>query len=404
MKLIDIEENMKNSLQLVKTNKLNQAMQNLSLLEFRIVVMAIVKFRENQAFKENFIVQIYASEYAELFEVTRSTAHDNMLTAEKTLFQRQFTIKNEAGNDVKSRWISHVEYVTNENSIKLALSPVVVEHISRINGDVTPYTSYFLEKIARLKSQYSCRLYELLKQWLETSITPIFYLEIFRQQLGVNPNEYDRINNFKAKVLDFSLAEINSETDIHASYEQIKKGRIIIGFRFTVHKKREEKDVTPKSKLTLTDLTANELAIVMSQVEKFIADKAKNGIKIDEKYRQNIINKAKKERWGLDKLIKQADEYNAQNKKVKEKIAEDRRKQQAEKLAKKQEQQEFEQFIAEFEALPDDEREEILDELESLIANISFLIKPFKQNRSNAHKDQMFQRKLKEIMQKKAVA
>ena len=65
--------------------------------------------------------------------------------------------------------------------------------------------------------------------------------------LGILPDEYSRINNFKAKVLDLAMSEINEKTDMNVEYTQIKKGRVVSGFQFTIKDKNkkegEQKDV-----------------------------------------------------------------------------------------------------------------------------------------------------------------
>lgn len=221
----------------VKTNRLNECMQNLELVEMRIMAMAICKFRQAVEFNEyeepsaSEVVRINASEYAELYGLSRYTAHEAILNAERSLFQRQFTITNDKGNRVKSRWISHVEYIDGENAINIALSPIVVDNVTRIQNT---FTSYYIEQSAGLKSRYSYRLFELLKQWISVINTPVFELAKLRYQLGLLPHENARMNNFKAKVLDRAVDEINTHTDLFVTYEQVKKGRTITGFKFRV--------------------------------------------------------------------------------------------------------------------------------------------------------------------------
>ena len=85
----------------VKTNRLNEAMHNLDLIENRLIHMGIVRFRENPIFSADTKVIISASDYAKLFDVDRVSAHQALLEAEKSLFARQFTIINENGKPEK---------------------------------------------------------------------------------------------------------------------------------------------------------------------------------------------------------------------------------------------------------------------------------------------------------------
>ena len=91
-------------------------------------------------------------------------------------------------------------------------------------------------------------MYELLIQWRNICKTPAFEINQFREQLGVGVNEYPRMHNFKARVLDLAVNEINEHTDILVGYEQHKAGRVITGFTFTLMQKKQPKDVTPQQK------------------------------------------------------------------------------------------------------------------------------------------------------------
>ena len=256
-------------LEVVKKNTLNECMHNLTLVEMRLMQLAIVDFRNKVEFDSNAVVEIHASVYAEMFNVSRQAAHEAILEAEKTLFQRQFTYINDEGRTVKSRWIAHVEYA--DNSIKLGLSLPIIDAVSRIDGKETPFTKYHIEQTHALNSRYSLRLYELVIQYLKIGKTPVFELKKFRFQLGLLPSEYDRMNNFKKKVLDLAVNEINEKTNIDISYEQKKKGRVITGFIFTVNEKRKAKDVTPKlnndstSDYWLNDKQVNYFASLLSK-------------------------------------------------------------------------------------------------------------------------------------------
>ena len=77
--------------------------------------------------------------------------------------------------------------------------------------------------------------------------TPKFEINDFRELLGLTIEDYPRIDNFKRKILDFSISQINEHTDILVGYEQHKAGRVITGFSFTFTQKKQPKDVTPKT-------------------------------------------------------------------------------------------------------------------------------------------------------------
>ena len=226
----------------VKTNHLNTALQNLSLAEIRIVQLAVVDARETQTgLSTDTPLRIDANRYAKAFDTTRQNAYKRMKEAEDTLFNRRFSFIDDDGKLVKSRWISQAKYIDDEGAIELIFTPAVVKGISRIDGAEDFFTSYLLEQTTGMTSNYSVRLYELLVQWKSAKKTPIFELNKFRGQLGLGINEYQRMGNFKNRVLDLAVKEINDTSDLKVSYSQIKKGRTITGFTFTVHEKPQDK-------------------------------------------------------------------------------------------------------------------------------------------------------------------
>lgn len=227
---------------IVKTNRLNQAFQVLTLTELHIIQLAIVDARDTSTgLSTDTPLRLDAMRYAQVFGTTRQNAYQRMKDAEDTLFNRRFSFYDEDGKLVKSRWISQVKYLDDEGAIEIVFTPAVVQGISRIDGAKEFFTQYLLSQTANLTSVYSARLYELLIQWKSTGKTPVFELNNFREQLGIGANEYKTMSNFKARVLEPAIAQINEHTDITATYEQHKKGRTIAGFSFKFKQKQQEK-------------------------------------------------------------------------------------------------------------------------------------------------------------------
>lgn len=266
----------------VKTNQLNSALQNLSLPEIRIVQLAIVDAREtNTGLSTDKPLRIDALRYAEMFETTRQNSYKRMKEAEETLFNRRFSYIDDKGKVVKSRWIQQVRYLDDEGAIELVFTLAVVNGISRIDGAEDFFTSYLLEQTASMDSIYSVRLYELLVQWKAAKQTPMFELEKFRDQLGVETSEYKAMCDFKKRVLQVAIDEINEKADIKVSYEQVKKGRSIAGFKFKVitkYKPRNEKqgfinsiDAKTADMLTIDGLNDMQLRRIVRN-PSFVAD------------------------------------------------------------------------------------------------------------------------------------
>ena len=236
--------NMPKSNLVVKTNQLNSAVQNLSLPELRIIQLAIVDARETgKGLDTKTPLRIDAMRYAQAFDTTRQNAYILMKQSEETLFNRRFTYFDREKKPIKSRWLQDVRYLDDEGAIEVCFTRLVVECITRLDGAEQFFTQYMLSQTANLSSVYSVRLYELLIQWKTAVKTPVFELSLFRGQMGLNDDEYKDMSNFKKRVLDLAINEINEKTDLTVSYTQEKRGRTISGFKFTVRAKDKSKDV-----------------------------------------------------------------------------------------------------------------------------------------------------------------
>ena len=231
---------MKNDL-VVKDNALINASYNLEVTEQRLILLSIIRARETgQGISSDSKLEIHASDYASRFDVTKEAAYNALKNAVNNLFERKFSFK-EIHKDtnkeivVKSRWVSRIAYVDDLATLEITFAPDVVPLITRLEKH---FTSYQLKQVAQLTSKYAIRLYEFLIAWRDVGKTPVISLSEFRERLGLEMNEYQKMVNFKSRVLEPAIKQINELTDIHVKYEQYKTGRSISGLSFTFkHKK-----------------------------------------------------------------------------------------------------------------------------------------------------------------------
>ena len=229
-----------------KDNSLMNARYNLDLVEQRLILLAIIEARETgKGITADNALTIHAESYIEQFDVEKHTAYKVLKDACKNLFARQFTYQeiSKSGNPTTftSRWVSKIGYTENEATVQIVFAPDVVPLITRLEKQ---FTSYELDQVAGLQSKYAVRLYEILIAWRSVGKTPIFEIEDFRNKIGVCVSEYKTLWNFKQRVLELAIEQINEHTDITASYEQHKKGRVITGFSFKFKPKPTKKEAT----------------------------------------------------------------------------------------------------------------------------------------------------------------
>ena len=271
---------MKNGL-VVKDNALINASYNLELTEQRLIMLAIINARESgQGITADSKLEIHASDYAKLFNVSIAASYKALREAVNNLFNRQFSYTAEYKRTgktgvVRSRWVSRIFYVDDLALLEITFAPDVVPLVTRLEEH---FTSYQAKQVAHLTSKYATRLYELLIAWREVGKVPQIEISEFRNRLGLLDDEYTAMHNFKKRVLEPSIQQINEHTDITVTYEQHKKGRVISGFSFKLKQKQQAKKIeskrdpnTPDFFIKMTDSQRHLFANKMSEMPEMSA-------------------------------------------------------------------------------------------------------------------------------------
>jgi plasmid replication initiation protein len=220
----------------VKSNRLIEASYRLTLREQQIILYAIMQARETQTgLTWQKPCEINVIEFAKAFQITHKDIYDEAKQAIKTLFDRSVTTYSEMnGHEVvtHTRWISQRVYSDKNGHLSLTFAPEVVQYITRLE---TEFTRYELTQIGQLTSVYAVRLYELLKQY-QTAKKREITIEWLKTHLQIQ-NEYKEFHNFKSRVIDMSIKQINQHTDLSVKATMVKKGRKAHAFEFTIKAK-----------------------------------------------------------------------------------------------------------------------------------------------------------------------
>ena len=253
----------------VKDNALIQASYTLDLGEQRLILLAIMEARDSQlGITHDTLLRIHASSYAKRFKVNDKTAYTMMKDASKGLFDRYVTYhdknpKNGRDRSFNCRWVDKVGVEPNSGVVYMRFTSDVVPLITRLG---LQYTSYDIEEVARLTSTYAIRVYELIIQWREVGVTQKYTIGELRSKLGVEPEQYKTMCNFKAKVLDKAVNQINRHTDIMVKYEQHKTGRAVTGFTFSFKKKRIIEHVASSDADNFISLSASQINLFSNRL------------------------------------------------------------------------------------------------------------------------------------------
>ncbi len=257
----------------VKDNSLIDASFNLSLVEQRLMLLAIVEAREMGKLSPDTPVEVKATAYVDQYKVDERNAYKQLADATKQLFNRQFSyVDRYADTDAVtvSRWVNEVTYVNDKGMVVIYLNRNVISMISRLEAN---FTQYLLEQVSDFKSKYSIRLYELLIKYRDIGNSKKYSIEELRSLLGLENDEYTRTAVFKRDVIDKAVTEINSKADIQIKYDQFKEGRTVSHILFKLNKKKEKKPKSTRDQNTIDIFTDMSVKQILMFGDKLSRDK-----------------------------------------------------------------------------------------------------------------------------------
>lgn len=229
---------MKNDLVVVKANSLIEASYRLSIDEIRILALTIgtMNPKSNQKIFD-FTVADFVREFP---EINMDNAYKQIQLAIKRIYER--SIKTEDKERVTEfRWVSSRTYFKQEGRFRIAMTEEVMPYLTQLKGQ---FTQYQLKNIAYFNSIHSVRIYELITQYRSVGNREIV-IDDLKKWLQVEEN-YSRWNNFKARVLEPAIAEINEKSDLFVEVEQVKRGRSIYALRFIINQKTDKQSIVKR--------------------------------------------------------------------------------------------------------------------------------------------------------------
>jgi plasmid replication initiation protein len=155
----------------------------------------------------------------------------------KSLMSKPLELPKEGGGWRIVNWFSGFDY-DNKGLITCSfdkrLKPYLLDIQGRmVLGDV--------RHLLPMKSSYSKRVYLLLKEYSKFGVRK-FGTEELMEILKV-PKSLKIYNNFKQKVLDRAMEDINKYTDLHITFDERKRQRKVIEITFHIKKNQADLNV-----------------------------------------------------------------------------------------------------------------------------------------------------------------
>lgn len=216
-----------------KSNALIEASYKLSAQEQWIILFLTSMIKNNdEDFKE---YSLSVKEFSRLARISHKGEYSEVKDITRKLIGRVFTI-NEPHGPLQVSWLSSARYQSGEGTVTLRFDPGLKPYLLQLKNR---FTKYNLHLVMQMKSSFSIRIYELLKQYEKIGHRDFTLLEL-RERLGIESSEYPLYGNFKARILAVAQKEVKAKTDISFEFEEIKIGRSVGKIRFFIKSKTLE--------------------------------------------------------------------------------------------------------------------------------------------------------------------
>jgi len=218
----------------VKSNRLIQKSRfQLSLQEQKIILYLISKIKPTD---DTFMTAEFGiAEFCQVSGIHERSGknYNDVKDAIKTLVDKSVWVTLEDGRQTIMRWIDKPLIDLEAGTMQIKFDDLLKPYLLQLREN---FTQFELLYTLAMKSQYSVRLYEILRSYeyiheIEFSVNELKEL--------LSATCYDRYPDFRRYALDIALREIEAVSDINVSYEVIKEGRKFARLRFTINLKQD---------------------------------------------------------------------------------------------------------------------------------------------------------------------
>ena len=234
----------------------------LSLTEQRLILYAISKINPTDTKRHEYTLWL-----KEFYAICGIKEMDSYTAVKKILIEMKKKVwwiliddPNEPGAKCESA-VSWFEIIrVNQKSGKVTVAfhldmmPYLLELARQREEGGDFYTKYTFQYILPMRSQYSIRLYELLKSYQKNNRTWWFKVDELKRLLDCQ--NYNGFKDFRVNALEPAVKEINEYSDIKISYETEKDGKRIDVITFYMTEKTVPERIEAEKK-GLTALDGN---------------------------------------------------------------------------------------------------------------------------------------------------
>ena len=215
-----------------QSNRLVEARYKLTLNEQKMIVAICSQLGKNAT--EFATVRIKVADMADFCGFTAKDRYTVVKDVIMRLLDRKLMIHYDNGGWYGTHWLQSARYIPEESIIEYRVDDNLKPELLQLKKAYLQTPALPMMTMSR---DYSIRIYMLLKKMLKLQ-TFEYEIKTIREMFCLGKT-YEKISNFKNKIMEPALKEINDKSDIKVTHEYIKVGRTYTKIQFTVTQKEK---------------------------------------------------------------------------------------------------------------------------------------------------------------------
>lgn len=209
-----------------------KGLEKLSLKARKMLYIAISQCRKND--KEFYTYEISVKDFAELMNITPEAVYSEADKITDELMSGVLRVMPEGKKYFEKYSLFSTCKYEHDGMLRFKLNPDMTSFLLGLKGD---FSQPLLEDFIKMNSPYSMAIWHLMQREMHSrkpNLTNVIEfdlsLEELREVTGTQ-GKLKQLGQFKEKCFDKALREIDENCGVKITYENIKKGRTVVGFR-----------------------------------------------------------------------------------------------------------------------------------------------------------------------------
>lgn len=211
----------------VQSNDLIMARQDLSMQERRIIYAFASLINVNDTDFKTYRIKV--KDIAELLGIQEKNYYKKVKEIVVGLQRKGIYVRKD-NSELYINWVASSEYFHGEGCVELEFSSKMKPYLLQLKEQFTPFK---LRNVIQLRSEYSMRIYEILKKD-EFKKQSTYTINELRRLLGISDDKYKRYHHFKSRIILKAQEELLAHTDIKFDFMEIKKSRRVEAITFFI--------------------------------------------------------------------------------------------------------------------------------------------------------------------------